>query len=120
MAGSLGEFEQLNLLAVLRLGHDAYGVTIRREIEERTGRNVSAGAVYTTLARLEKRGLVSSRIGETVPERTGQRRKYYTVDPEGAAMVYDSYKTVARMVDGLVPQLAGLAERVETADGGHD
>ena len=69
MAGSLGEFEQLIMLAVLRLGQDAYGVTIRRAIEESTGRSLSAGAVYSTLGRLETRGLVSSRVGETVPER---------------------------------------------------
>jgi DNA-binding PadR family transcriptional regulator len=117
MAGSLGEFEQLTLLAVLRLGDEAYGVTIRRAIEQGTGRDVSSGAVYTTLARLERRGLVSSRVGETAPERTGQRRKYYLVEPEGAAMVYDSVNAVSRMVDGLVPRLAGLAGR---ADGSED
>ncbi len=116
MAGSLGEFEQLTLLAVLRLGDEAYGVTVRRAIEEGTGRNVSSGAVYTTLARLEKRGLVSSRVGETVPERTGQRRKYYTVEPAGAAMVRDSVNAVSRMIEGLAPRLAGLAQRAEGAD----
>ena len=113
MAGSLGEFEQLTLLAVLRLGDEAYGVTIRRAIEEVTGRDVSSGAVYTTLSRLEKRDLVSSRVAETVPERTGQRRKYYAVEPAGAAMVYESVKAVSRMVDGLTPQLAGLARRAK-------
>lgn len=111
MAGSLGEFEQLTLLAVLRLGEEAYGVTVRQAIEEVTGRDVSAGAVYTTLARLEKRGLVTSRVGETVPERTGQRRKYYTVEPAGAAMVFDSVNAVARMVEGLTPRLEALAQR---------
>jgi DNA-binding PadR family transcriptional regulator len=111
MAGSLGEFEQLTLLAVLRLGDEAYGVTVRQAIEEVTGRDVSAGAVYTTLSRLEKRGLVTSRVGETVPERTGQRRKYYTVEPEGAAMVHDSMNAVSRMVDGLAGQLEALAQR---------
>ncbi len=116
MAGSLGEFEQLTLLAVLRLGDDPYGVTARRAIEEVTGRDVSAGAVYTTLARLEKRRLVSSRVGETAPARTGQRRKYYTVEPEGAAMVFDSYTAVSRMADGLVPRLAGLARRAGRSD----
>ena len=116
MAGSLGEFEQLTLLAVLRLGEKAYGVTIRRAIEEGSGRDVSSGAVYTTLARLEKRGLVSSRVGEKAPERTGQRRKYYTVEPEGAAMVYDSVNVVSRMVAALVPRLAGLAGRSESTE----
>jgi DNA-binding PadR family transcriptional regulator len=84
---------------------------VRQAIEEVTGRDVSAGAVYTTLARLEKRGLVASRVGETVPERTGQRRKYYEVLPEGAAMVVDSVNAVSRMVDGITPQLRALAER---------
>ena len=111
MAGSLGEFEQLTLLAVLRLGDEAYGVTVRQAIEEVTGRDVSAGAVYTTLARLERRGLVSSEVGETAPERTGQRRKYYTVLPEGAAMVQDSVNAVSRMVDGVAPRLEALAQR---------
>lgn len=111
MAGSLGEFEQLTLLAVLRLDDEAYGVTVRQAIEEVTGRDVSAGAVYTTLARLEKRGFVSSEIGETAPERTGQRRKYYMVLPEGAAMVHDSLNAVGRMVDGIAPRLEALAQR---------
>ena len=111
MAGSLGEFEQLTLLAVLRLGDGAYGVTVRQAIEEVTGRDVSAGAVYTTLARLEKRGLVSSRIGESAPERTGQRRKYYRVLPEGAAMVHESVNAVSRMVEGVAPRLEALAQR---------
>ena len=116
MAGSLGEFEQLTLLAVLRLGDEAYGVTVRQAIEEGTGRNVSAGAVYTTLSRLEKRGLVSSAVGETAPARTGQRRKYYTVEPDGAAMVYDSVNAVSGMAKGLMPQLAGLAQRAASPD----
>ena len=109
MAGSLGEFEQLIMLAVLRLGQDAYGVTIRRAIEESTGRSLSAGAVYTTLGRLETRGLVSSRVGETVPERTGQRRKYYRVEPVGAATLHQSFTNVRRMSDGLLQELETLA-----------
>ena len=109
MAGSLGEFEQLIMLAVLRLGQDAYGVTIRRAIEESTGRSLSAGAVYTTLGRLEVRSLVSSRIGETVPERTGQRRKYYRVEPEGAAVLHQSYTNVSRMAEGVLRELETLA-----------
>lgn len=116
MAGSLGEFEQLTLLAVLRLGENAYGVTVRQAIEEVTGRDVSAGAVYTTLARLEKRGLVDSAVGETAPERTGQRRKYYTVLPEGAAMVHDSVNAVSRMVEGVAPRLEALAQRAGADD----
>lgn len=107
----LGEFEQLLLLAVLRLGANAYGVTIRQAIEEATGRDVSAGAVYTALNRLEARGLVSSRAGESAPERTGMRRRYYTVRPEGARRVARAYREMRALADGLVPELERLAAR---------
>lgn len=109
MANALGEFEQLILLAVLRLGDDAYGVGIRRAIENGTGRNIAAGAVYTTLARLENRGLVTSRVGDSVPERSGQRRKYYRVAPQGAAALYRAYSDVQSMAEGLVGDLVNLA-----------
>ncbi len=114
MSGALGEFEQLVLLAVLRLKNDAYGVTIRRALAERVGRDVAAGAVYTTLSRLEARGLVSSRLAETTPERTGKRRRYYQVDPAGAASLWKSYSDVQVMMDGLVPDLTELASRSST------
>ena len=109
MPTALGEFEQLLLLAVLKLGDDAYGVTIRRAIEEATGRRVSAGAVYTALGRLENRGFVTSRPGETVPERTGMRRRYYRVEAEGARQVYRAIHGVQSMADGLMPELRRLA-----------
>lgn len=111
MSTSIGEFEQLLLLAVLRLGDDAYGVTIRRAVEETTGRNVSAGAVYTALGRLEARGLVSSRPGDTVPERTGMRRRYYTVRPDGARQVARAMRHVEAMARGLKPALERLASQ---------
>lgn len=114
MSGALGEFEQLVLLAVLRLKDDAYGVTIRRALAERVGRDVAAGAVYTTLGRLEARGLVSSRLAETTPERTGKRRRYYQVDPAGAQALWKSYSDVQVMLDGLLPDLAELASRSST------
>ena len=117
MANALGEFEQLIMLAVLRLGSDAYGVAIRRAIEDQTGRNVAAGAIYTALGRLEGRGLVTARVGETAPERSGQRRKYYTLQPEGAAALYRAYSNLQSMADGLVPQLAGLAAKATGAKG---
>jgi DNA-binding PadR family transcriptional regulator len=107
----LGEFEQLLLLAVLRLGDEAYGVTIRRAIEDATGRDISAGAVYTALGRLESRGLVTSREGDTSAERTGMRRRYYTVEPEGARRVFRAYTDMQSMVRGLVPELERLASR---------
>ena len=109
MAGALGEFEQLVLWSVLRLGELAYGVTIRETIEDRTGRDVSAGAVYTTLARLQKRGLVSSRVGEQAPDRSGMRRRYYAVKPAGASLLLRSYRDIGKMADGFLAPLAGLA-----------
>lgn len=114
MANALGEFEQLILLAVLRLRDDAYGVGIRRAIEEATGRSIAAGAVYTTLARLENRGLVNSTVGDTAPERSGQRRKYYRVEPDGAAALYRAYSDVQSLADGLIPELMSLAGRADT------
>lgn len=107
----LGEFEQLLLLAVMRLGDDAYGVTIRQAIQESTGRDVSAGAVYTALGRLEQRGLVSSTPGESAAERTGMRRRYYKVEPEGARRVYQAVQEMQAMSKGLLPALARLAGR---------
>jgi DNA-binding PadR family transcriptional regulator len=97
------------LLAIVGLGDAAYGVTIRRAIEEQTGRNVSAGAVYTTLGRLETRGLVASREGETAPERTGMRRRYYKVRPEGARQIQRSMRHVEAMARGLMTQVSALA-----------
>ncbi len=110
MPQTLGEFELMLLLAIVRLGDDAYGVTIRRAIQDQTGRNVSAGAVYTTLGRLEVRGLVSSREGETAPERTGMRRRYYKVRTEGARQIQRSMCHVETMARGLMPQVTALAD----------
>lgn len=106
----LGEFEQLILFSVLELGNDAYGVAIRETIEERTGRVVSSGAIYTTLGRLEDRGLVTSRVGEPVPGRAGRPRKYYTLTPAGARALMDAYETIQAMAGGLIPKLAELVE----------
>ena len=105
MQGSIGEFEQLILFALLRLGDNAYGVTIRREIESRTGRNVSSGAVYTTLERLEAKGYVSSVTGEPTPERGGRRKRFYQLEPAGAKALGQSYDAVRRMAQGLNPKL---------------
>jgi DNA-binding PadR family transcriptional regulator len=109
MPTALGEFEQLIILAILRLQDNAYGVSIRRAIEDGTGRDVSAGAVYTALGRLEGRGFVTSHIGETTPERSGKRRKYYRLEPAGASALYRSYSDVQRMAEGLISELSGLA-----------
>lgn len=97
----LGEFEQLLLLALLRLGETGYGVTIRREIESRTGRKVSPGAVYTALDRLERRGLVSSWLGEPTAVRGGKRKRYYQLEPAGRESLKRIRETFGRMVEGL-------------------
>jgi len=108
MARHLGEFEQMILFALLRLEDEAYGVRIRQEIERRTGRDVSAGAVYTTLGRLESRRLVASRVGETTAPRGGRRRKYYGITPRGAETLQRSFENVRQMADGQLPKLADL------------
>ncbi|MCG8468694.1 MAG: PadR family transcriptional regulator [Gemmatimonadetes bacterium] len=110
MARSLGEFEQLLLFALLRLEEDAYGVTIRRDIERRTGRSVRVGQVYTVLQRLEDRGLVRSWVGDPTPQRGGRRKRFYALEPSGARALYASYENLRRMARGLVPRLARLAE----------
>lgn len=108
--GSLGEFEQLILFAVLELGDDAYGVTIRETIEDRTGRAPSAGAIYTTLGRLEDKGLVVSRAQSGNEGRPGRPPKYYRLRPEGARALKDAYATIQAMAGGLIPKLTELAE----------
>lgn len=110
MVHTLGDFEQRILFALIRLGANAYGVTIRDEIESRTGRAISAGALYTALARLEKRGLVASRLGEPTPERGGKRKRLYTVQPAGE-------RAVARAYESLRHMASGMATRLRTAKG---
>lgn len=107
-SSTLGEFEQLVLLAALRLGPDAYGATIRREIEARANRELSIAAVYTTLQRLEQKGLVRTRIGEPLPERGGRRRKYVEILPAGAHALKAAYAAVAGMAAGLEQRLKAL------------
>ena len=106
---SLGDFEQLLLVAILRLSDAAYGVTIRQEIEERAGRFVSAGAIYTALDRLEAKKLVSSRVADATHARGGRRKKYYRLEPAGAEALRQSYSEIQRMAAGLGPKLAELA-----------
>ena len=108
--GYLGEFEQLILFSVLQLGEGAYGVAIREIIEERTGRVVSSGAIYTALGRLESRGLVTSRLGTPTPGRAGRPRKYYTLQPSGARALRASYTTIQAMAGGSLAELTKLAE----------
>ncbi len=102
----LGEFEQITLLGVLRLEPDAYGASIQREIELRGGRPVLLSAVYTTLDRLEHKGLVSSWIGEPTPERGGRCKKYYRLEPVGAEALTAALRVVRRLSSGIERRLA--------------
>ncbi len=104
----LGAFEQLILFSVLQLEDEAYGVSIRENIEERSRRTASIGAIYTTLGRLEERGLVRSRTEEP-RGRTGRPRKYYALSPEGARDLRESYASIQSMAGGLIPDLDRLA-----------
>lgn len=108
MSAALGEFEQIVLMAVLRLGEDAYGATVRREIETRTGRRLSISGVYTTLERLEEKGLVSSRIGEPTAERGGRRRKHFALLPPGKRALRSAYTAYTEMAAGIERQLKSL------------
>ena len=102
----LGEFEQIALLALVRLRNNAYGMTVRREIEERAGRHVSIGAIYTTLERLEQKGLVSSHMGEATPERGGRAKRYYKIEAPGVRALDRSREVLGRMWRGLRPARA--------------
>lgn len=97
----LGEFEQLVLLALLRLGEGAYGMTVRREIEERTGRDVSIGAVYATLDRMDEKGLVRARFGDPTESRGGRPKKCFTITGAGARALEQSQQAVRHMLEGL-------------------
>jgi PadR family transcriptional regulator, regulatory protein PadR len=101
LASPIGEFEQLVLLAILRLGADAYGVTIAGELEQRAGRHVSRGALYTTLDRLETKGLVRWKISPGTRERGGLPRRCYTVSVRGVAALRASRSVLQRMWSGL-------------------
>jgi PadR family transcriptional regulator PadR len=105
----LGEFEQTVLLAVLRQNDEGYGMSIRREIEECAGREVSIGAVYATLDRLEQKGLVRSREGEATPVRGGRARRHFEVTAEGARALRTSRAMMDRLWDGV--DLGHVGER---------
>ena len=103
----LGEFEQLLLYAMLRIGSSdfASGLDVARTIERRTGRAISPGAIYTGFSRLESRGLVTSRFGEPSPARGGKRRRLYRITAEGARMLAASHAALGQMARGLAPKL---------------
>jgi PadR family transcriptional regulator, regulatory protein PadR len=98
---SLGEFEQLILLAILRLGHEAYGVSIREEILACTRREVAPGALYTTLERLERKGMVASTTGAPTPERGGRAKRFYQVTPAGKKLLTAAQHAFQQMLAGL-------------------
>ena len=100
-APSLGELEQLILLAILRLGTEAYGLSVARELEAHAGRRLSRGALYTSLDRLEIKGFVRWRTEMGGPERQGLPKRVYTVTPRGVAAVRASHRVLRRMWRGL-------------------
>ena len=100
----LTDFELMLLLAILRIGDEAYGVQIAREIEETGGRRVLLGAAYAALERLERNGLVSSRVGSPTPERGGRAKRFFRVMPRGLRAVKDTQQALI-VLWGDVPQL---------------
>ena len=102
----LGEFELTVMLALLRVGEDAYGVPIAREIEASSGREVGIASVYAALERLERKGFVSSQMGEPTPERGGRAKRFFHVTGLGLRQVRKTQKTLVRLWQGL-PQLDG-------------
>lgn len=96
-----GDFEQQVLLAVWRLDDDAYGASVRDEIETRTGAAVAQGAVYTTLIRLEKKGLLRSRLSDPTPVRGGKAKRLFAITPEGRAGVEATRRLMDRLWEGL-------------------
>jgi PadR family transcriptional regulator, regulatory protein PadR len=103
----LGEFEQLVLLALLRLGPDTYSAAVSLEIEAQTGRSVSVSAVHTTLDRLEDKGFIRSRLGEPTPQRGGKRKRHYEVVPAGVRALRFALRGLRRMTAGLDDLLGG-------------
>jgi DNA-binding PadR family transcriptional regulator len=93
----LGNFELMLLLALLRLGDDAYGVTIARELEKHTHREIVIASVYATLERLQERGLVTSRMGDATPERGGRAKRYFQITSDGIREVRDARRALTNM-----------------------
>jgi PadR family transcriptional regulator, regulatory protein PadR len=99
--GYLGEFEHIVVLALIRLGDRAYGVTVRQEIELRTRREISIGAVYATLDRLEAKGYAKSHLGDPTPERGGRSKRFFRVTAKGLAAVNRAQHALRKMTEGL-------------------
>jgi len=103
---SLGEFEQVVLLAVLRLGDGAYAVPVQEEILQCTGRDVSRGSIYITLDRLETKGYLRSRLADPTPERGGRAKRYYALRPKGLDALKESRRALVALWRGLEGRLA--------------
>jgi DNA-binding PadR family transcriptional regulator len=103
---SLGAFDLMVMLALMRLGDAAYGVPISREIEDTSGRVVAQATLYATLARLEKKGLVSSQLGEPTAERGGRAKRYFRVTVRGLREVRDAQRVFTSLWNGI-PKLKG-------------
>ena len=101
----LGEFEQIVLLAILRLGEEAYAIPVREEIEGRTGRTVARGALYTALDRLEAKACLQSRMSDPLPERGGRSRRYYMVTPAGLEALRGARQALLALWKGVESRL---------------
>jgi DNA-binding PadR family transcriptional regulator len=104
----IGEFEQVVLLSLLRLGNGTWGAAIRRDIQDRIGRELPVSVVYVTLQRLEKKGMVRSYIGVPTHERGGRRRRHYLIDTPGEHALGRSYRALKKMAEGLEDRLSAL------------
>ena len=104
---NLGEFEQLVLLAILQLKDEAFGLNVRKEIEDRAGRSVSRGALYAVFDRLEGKGIVTSSFGDPVPGRGGKPRRYLTLTPEGITALRKARRAWDSLSEGLGEVLEG-------------
>jgi DNA-binding PadR family transcriptional regulator len=109
VADVLGAFEQAVLLAILRLGDEAYGRAILKEVQTRLERDVAAGAAHATLERLENKGLLTSRLGSGTPVRAGRARRYYRLQPAGIRALNDARAAVDTIWRGLTWPLKGRA-----------
>jgi len=105
-ASPIGEFEQVVLLAILRLGDEAYAVAVQNEILRCTGRDVSRGSIYITLDRLETKGYLKSRLADPTPERGGRAKRYYTLRPTAVEALRDSRRALVALWRGLEAKLA--------------
>ena len=109
MAEVLGAFEQAVLLAIVRLGPDAYGRAILKEAEDRLEREIAAGAVHATLERLQRKGLIASRLGAGTALRGGRARRFYRLQPAGVAALNDARAAIEDLWRGLTWPLKGTS-----------